>query len=221
VAVALSFKRRTVWAFAGGLTIFFTGHSAYFYFDLYYGPRFVFETFPWIAVLTAAGVVRFWRVVYSRSEKMVIRKAARIFLLVTVLSGVCIGFPSLCRYYSANYCGNSPQLLELVRERNLRNAGVFLKSLGQFEYGSVMPLNKLDVRRGDVVFARYVPERTEEFMNEYPRDEYWVLEFNILEAAGARNTGPDHFIVDSIRWIPIAPASQEADSQKALKENHP
>jgi len=58
--ILLAPRRRETWALAGAIAIYCFGHSLYFYFDFYYGPRMIFETMPWVLAAAAGGIGTLW-----------------------------------------------------------------------------------------------------------------------------------------------------------------
>jgi len=194
-------RDRRMWAFAGAFVMFIIGESCYYYFDLAFGPRLVFEAFPWLVLGTALSLVSLW----DRARELISSRALRggiaSLLLLQALYGASTLYGRLIRYYSAIYCGHGPELPRAIEERRIKNGIVFLSNKPEqaFIYGNLFLLNALDIGDGDVIYTRYVPAKLEPMIEAFPRDENWILDVEFDSLPG-RNVYSDRYEVAKLRW---------------------
>jgi len=202
-------RDRRAWALVGAAALFVAGQSLYYFFDLAYGPRLVFEALPWIVFGTAAAMTALWRAARARVAWRAAPALVAALLALQSGAGAFTLYPRLARYYAANYCGQGRELLREVEKKGLRNAVVFVQTKWnrRFAYGNVFLLNALDVRESPVVFVRFAPEAVAPVIETFPRDEYWLLSVD-YEDLPTRNVYSDRFRITRLDWNPvrIAPA---------------
>ncbi|MBN1900042.1 glycosyltransferase family 39 protein [Candidatus Sumerlaeota bacterium] len=211
VALLLGIRERETRALVIALLIFCAGHSLYYYFDFYYGPRLVFEALPWFVIVSARGIFLAFR--FAASQKGVWKNALyTILFLLLFLNLVKITgktYPNLIRYYSTNYCGQGKELMNEVRRRDLENAVVFLRTPDAFAFANLSHLNPIDLEEAPVLFARYVshpPERLPAMISAFPRREYWILDVSYMPMEGV-NDYADRFAIASMKWSELRQGS--------------
>lgn len=215
-------RDRRAWALVGAAALFIAAQSLYYFFDLAYGPRLVFEALPWVAIGTAAAMTALWRAARARfaaranpaegSNLPALSNAAgraapallAALLALQSAAGALALYPRLARYYAANYCGQGRELLDAIEKKGLRNAVVFVqtKSNRLFAYGNVYLLNALDARESPVVFVRFSPESVAPVIEAFPRDEHWLLSVD-YEDLPTRNVYSDRFRITKLDWNPV------------------
>lgn len=201
---------RRAWALVGAAGLFIAGQSLYYFFDLAYGPRLVFEALPWIVIGTAGAMAALWRAARARvaagshGARRVAPALLAGLLALQSAAGAATLYPRLTRYYAGNYCGQGRELLDAVREKGLRSAVVFVqtKSNRRFAYGNLYLMNTLDVGKGPVVFVRFSPESVASVLDEFPRDEHWLLSVD-YEDLPTRNVYADRFRITRLDWNPV------------------
>jgi hypothetical protein len=164
--------------------------AAYFFYwfqDLCFGPRFLYESLGPLLVLSARGVVEFPRFLgrlrgpetQSRS-----RNAMRWVLILSVLSTLGLGLPHLLRIYARNYWGVNDNVHAEVKRRNITNAVVFVNSLFPYfgkswdsYYGAGFLHNTLDFA-GPVVYARDRGVQNYALMRLFPGRRYYYADAN-------------------------------------------
>lgn len=163
---------RTSWALTGAAALFCLAHSLYYYFDFYYGPRLVFETMPWI-LLGSGRTIALLPWPSRRLRVAVIAGVAGVLALGPVRL-----YALLCDYYATNYCGQGTALRDVVRQRRLSGAIVFLRAgpEANFAYATLSPLNAVELTESDVLYARFVPESVGDVMRLMPGREAWILD---------------------------------------------
>ncbi len=197
-------RDRRTWALVGATVLFAFGHSLYYFFDFYYGPRMIFETMPWIVIASAAGLTSLWDWAARVSRPRWILRLVVLTVAVNLAVGVGIFFPKMAVYYSANYCGQGKDLIRIVDEAGLDNAIVFLRTSENFAFANVSHRNTVDLHGSPVLFARYHEERMEQMMAAFPRREHWILDLEYEGRLGL-NDYHDRFEITRARWIRLVP----------------
>lgn len=196
----LRFKRRTTWVLIGAVVLYLVGHSLYYYFDLYYGPRTLFESMVWMLIASAAGAVALWDFIakWPKSKWLLI-----VLGVVVVLWGLNAGFLKRAMYYRQSYCGQGTEALHALRGRDLDNAIVFIRCPDAFAYANFSPLNDPNIAESPVIFARWgAPERMAALVQACSRREHWILDLGYLPIMGL-NDYADRFALKRAEWTPL------------------
>jgi hypothetical protein len=135
-------------------------YLTYFYQDLCFGPRFLYEATAVVCVLTARGLVEGVRR-FRGTEPEAARRAVAL-LAALVVWALAVPVPNLVRLYSADYMGGTSRAVDAVRAAGVGNALVFVRSFYPSAFSQNAPT--LD---GDVVYAQDLPDR-ERLMRAYP-----------------------------------------------------
>lgn len=206
LAIAAAWRCGTRWALAGATALFVVAHSFYYFFDSYFGPRLIFETMPFLIVLSAAAAVSIIRLAHH--WKPAAGPAAAAFMLL--VGGALAGRATADRiaYYAVNYCGQGPDLIREVEAKGLTDALVFLRVRDGFHYGNVAILNKVDLAASPVVFAHYVEDSIAKASAAYPRRETWILDAEYRGIIGPDDY-PDRFTLLGVRWTRVDPPPGE------------
>jgi hypothetical protein len=217
VLIVVRLRDRRTWGLLGAFLIFIVGQGLYYYFDLHYGPRLVFESLPFLLLASAFGIWSAWKWAGNRPAADDHPEGARsrwtwprIAVVAVIASHFAYalafgGWPRLVRYYSADYSGQGSEVVRAVRKKSLDNAVVFVRSADAFAYANVALLNPVDLRSAPVLFARYVPQRIPAMIRSFPRGEYWVLDLD-FESLPGRNEYADRFRVKTLKWVPLEEA---------------
>ena len=194
--LGLTLCRRQLKAYAVflALAFFLAGHAFYHYFDLYFGPRMLFESMPWFFVLTGAGLGSM--ATFSRHHS---RKWPAITgLVVGVVNAafvISFSIPYFYSYYAANYSGNSQDLVRDVRKRIPDDAAVLVQDPGISLFATFFNQNAVDLSTSRPLFVRVNSGnvgRLQDCLDKYPRREKWALAYQFDPAEG-RNIYPDRF----------------------------
>jgi 4-amino-4-deoxy-L-arabinose transferase-like glycosyltransferase len=204
IVVILGFRERATRALLGAILIFCLGHSLYYYFDFYYGPRLVFEALPWFLIASAGGINLAFKFAGSKKPlfKTSLYTALLALLFLNFIKTPVITYPHLVRYYSSNYCGQGTDLLREVKSRELTNAVVFIRTTDAFAFANLNHLNSVALADTPVLFARYVsdpPERLPAMIRAFPRKEYWILDVSYIPIEGV-NEYADRFEIVRLKW---------------------
>ena len=162
----------------------------YWYQDLCFGPRFMYEGLAAIFLLTARGLVAFPRFVVEFAQPLPTdsglsspdprRVSARRATLATVvfcaLGALCVGIPQQLGVYSNRYWGVDGNFRRAVKLYNISDALVFMNvdSPPDYEnfYGSGYQANSLDFL-GPVIYARDQGEDNYVLMKRLPGRRYY------------------------------------------------
>lgn len=196
-AVVLRWSNLRVRGLLAAILVFALGQSAYFYFDFYYGPRLIFETLPWVFVLSGCGVVALADLVRTRLPR---RTASALMAIAVgvVLLGSLAGFAGAVRYYSRNYCGQGGEVLYRVRSRIGANALVFVKSPESATYANFAFLNNIEPGTSPQLFVRDVPQLRSEANRAFPRAECWLAELDLDPLMGPDGYA-DRFLLKDVK----------------------
>jgi len=165
---------------------------AYFFYwfqDLCFGPRFLYESLSPLLLLSARGILEFPQFLARiRGPEMQVRarNVMRWVLLLATLSTLGIGLPHLLRIYSRDYWGVNDKVHARVKRDRIDNAVVFIKPLFPYSgkvwdsyYGAGFLYNSLDFA-GPVVYARDRGVQNYALMLHFPGRRYYCA-------------GPDYF----------------------------
>ena len=184
VALVLLMFRRSVREDFFQLAVFFSVAGAYvfyWYIDGVFGPRFVYETAPMLIVLSARGLTetagmlkKYW----PSNTRNSLFPAASVGLLVLCLTVFSLfkTFPALYDRYSNNYVGAKCNVCDLVRQKDIHDAVVLIRS-NHVHYVSnlIMYLNSplLDT---DIIYARDWKENNELIRLRFPDRDIYLYE---------------------------------------------
>ena len=164
----------------------------YWFQDLWFGPRFLYEGLAPILLLSARGLVEFPRFVGRAAGAEAETGTRNVIAVAVVLSlavATTVGLPRLLRKYAYNY-GEYQRVRAKVAEGGIRNAVVFLGPPHAFYYGAAFLDNALDFE-GPVVYA--VDRGIENYvlMRRFPGRAYYYADpdtfFAITDVDSLRN----------------------------------
>ncbi len=151
----------------------------YYYQDLCYGPRNVFEALPFAVILIARGLYAIRDDVGGalRCSRSQIVKCSLAVLFAMVFITMVTTVPRLYHRYWRNYWRVTGELRSLVLESDLENALVFVHP--SLDYGNGFQLNPPDMHSGPLFPEDLGPEIREKVIRAYPdrRVFYAVEEF--------------------------------------------
>jgi hypothetical protein len=154
---------RLLLATSGGLVV---AYALYWYQDLAFGPRFLYEATGFLILLVARGVRELSRpgqgTTVSRSGLVVLGCVASAVWLLAV------PMPLLLRKYGSGYFGGTSRVVDAVKAAGLRDALVFVNT----SYPSAFSQNAPGLD-GPVVYARDLPRR-DELIRLYPGRRVFV-----------------------------------------------
>lgn len=174
VAMLFALRARNRWdalllASGVSLAVF---QFCYWYQDLCFGPRFLYEaSVTWLA-LTARGMLAAFDKVAGEPDPTV--RGRRHRFLVSVLAvgwaiGLGISVPARVRDYADAYWGVDRTLLNALERQHIREGLVFVKSA----YGAVLPANSPWLDQ-PLIFAIDMNQRNQRLMRLFPQASAWL-----------------------------------------------
>ena len=156
VLLAIGFRRKEplpgwVWGVPAALLI---GHFTYWYVDFCFGPRFVFEALPCVAIITAVALRELW----SRAPR---RLALASLLALLAAPGIWLGF---YRNYGRAFYDVDDRASRIIAAAAPKDAIVFVPSE---RYGGYVWRNDPWLRRG-AIYVRDRGARNAEVIAAFP-----------------------------------------------------
>lgn len=163
--------RKEDWLLLSGFLTLTIAHFFYWYQDLCFGPRFLFESAGMLVLLTARSFSAIGPLLGRRFGLTVTPDSARRMLLRTMplalLVTAGIGIPPLYLNKYRSYYRIDASLVQTVQARKLRNALVFC-----FDLGDAYNRNLLDLD-GPVVYAQDYGSLNSALTVAYPDRQYF------------------------------------------------
>jgi 4-amino-4-deoxy-L-arabinose transferase-like glycosyltransferase len=172
----------------------------YWFQDLCFGPRYLYEGLAAVLLLSARAFVEFprfmGRAAGAEAEART-RNLLAIGVGLSLAAAAFIGVPRLMKTYGDRYWGVDDRLYARVTERGLSNAVVFVGNAPTDRflnyYGAGLPHNALDFA-GPVVYARNRGVWNYLLMLRFPGRAFYYADrdtfFQLTDTAGLRNTPP-------------------------------
>jgi hypothetical protein len=167
----------------------------YWFQDLWFGPRFLYEGLALIFLLGARGLVEFPDYVGHAAGPEAATRTRNTILIVGTLSlfvACTVGLPRLLLRYAYNY-DEYQRVRAKVAEGRIGNAVIFLRPPHAFYYGAAVLDNALDLN-GPIVYAVDRGPENYLLMQRFPGRAYY------------RYADPDTFLrltnLDSLRSTP-------------------
>jgi hypothetical protein len=158
----------------------------YWYQDLCFGPRFLYEGLASVLLLSARGLVEFPKFAgraagadAERGTRNVLAVAAGLSLVATA----AIGFPRLLKYYGNRYWGVDDRLYARVVDKRISNAIVFVGRAPSDHwdyYGAGFLHNRLDFE-GPVVYVRNQGVANYLLMQQFPGRAFYYADRDTLQ----------------------------------------
>ena len=136
-----------------------------------YGPRYWYEAFPFLWLLSARGLVKLW----DRGQRRQTRHVCiRLGLALLIALDVAVTIPAQFSFWRGLYfVTNEPW--RAVQQANLHNALVIVRGSLWTDYGAVSWANTPTLN-GDVVFAHELVEGNEAIIAQYPGRSVYLLD---------------------------------------------
>ncbi len=154
-------------------------HFFYWYQDLCFGPRFLYEaSAAWLALSARGMLAAFdWA---AREADAGRRERRQRFLVLVLAAGWAIGLgvrvPERLREYAGEYWGVDRRVLNAVERQGLREGLVFVSS----PYGGVLPANSPWLDQ-PLVFARDLGRRNQRLRALVPGKSAWLEKDGALQ----------------------------------------
>ncbi|MBN2465648.1 glycosyltransferase family 39 protein [candidate division WOR-3 bacterium] len=151
-------------------------YSFYWFQDLCFGPRFLYEGLAPILLLSARGFVEFPRFAgRAAGTETETRNVLALTVGLTMAATAAIGFPEALKSYGNRYWGLDDQLHAKVVSRNISNAIVFVgnsPSDSADYYGAQFLHNTLNFE-GPVIYVRHQGIADYLIMRQFPHRTYY------------------------------------------------
>lgn len=172
-------------------------HVFYWFHDLCFGPRLVYEALPFLVLISVQGIfsipdfirngLGFKRVGAKRIENLV-----KLLIVILFAGDVFITIPGLIkgksydywsdRRYANSYWGVDPYLGKMAAKRKITNSLVFVAfDYPVFPFDSLLWfgsgfLHNVPDLKSDVIYARHLGPRDTLLMNFYPERRYYLYQ---------------------------------------------
>lgn len=174
VAVLFALRRCNRWdalLLASGVSLA-AFHFFYWFQDLCFGPRFLYEAnVTWLA-LTARGMLAAFDSIAGEPDAM-LRGRRHRFLVSVLVAGWAIGLaihvPARVRGYADAYWGVDRTVLNAIERQRIREGLVFVRS----NYGAVLPANSPWLDQ-PLIFAIDRDRRNQRLMKLFPQATAWL-----------------------------------------------
>ena len=175
----LTFTRNpTDWLLLASFVMLPILYFFYWYQDLCFGPRFLYEGLAPVLLLSARGLVEFprfaGRAAGADAEK-VTRNALAVAAGLSLVATAALGFPRLLKYYGNRYWGLDDRLYARVVDKKISNAIVFVGGAPSDHwdyYGAGFLHNRLDFE-GPVIYVRNQGVADYLLMRQFPGRAYY------------------------------------------------
>jgi hypothetical protein len=159
---------------------------AYFFYwfqDLCFGPRFLYESLAPVLVLSSQGVLAFPRFLKESAGPQTAERARgtiMIGLILSLTATIFVGLPPLLKFYRESYWGVDDKVQALVQRQRITNAVVFVTAEFSYcgnvwdsYYGAGFLGNRLDFH-GPVVYARDRDDENYILIRHFPGRRYYL-----------------------------------------------
>ncbi|MFC1713614.1 ArnT family glycosyltransferase [Candidatus Poribacteria bacterium] len=147
----------------------------YFFQSWYLGPRYLYEVSSMVILLTARGILRTPVLVNETFELNAsptrVKASVGTAIAICTLIALSFNFPTFVKFYSENYRGVNTLVFEAVKENNIENAVVFVRSNYQAVYVANSPLCD-----GDVIYVKDLGLKNRLMMDYYPDRRYYIAD---------------------------------------------
>jgi len=197
----LTFTRNPAdWALLGAFVALPALYFCYWYQDLCFGPRFLYEAVAPALLLSARGLIefpRFIRRAVGAAAETRTQNVLAIGMAISLATTAAVGLPRLLRTYGNRYWGVDNRIDAIVKGRGINNAIIFFGSppsdTFQNYYGAGFLRNKLDFA-GPVIYARNGGLANYLLMLRFPNRAYYYADcdtfFRIPDIDRLRNAPP-------------------------------
>jgi len=176
----------------------------YWYQDLCFGPRFLYEGVAPILLLSARGLVEFPRFAgraAGADAETRTRNAVALAVGLALVATGAVGFPRLLKLYGNRYWGVDDRLHAKVIDRNIGNAIIFVGSKPSEPsdyYGAAFLHNALNFE-GPVIYLRNQGVADYTVMRQFPGRAYYYADLDTL------------FPITRVDFLPRLPLIQDLE----------
>jgi len=152
-------------------------YAFYYYQDICYGPRNIYECIPYAMLLISRGLIELWEDIgaFLRIHRKPLRILGWGFLACMVAGMLCTTAPRLYEEYRKTYWRVTGEFRSLVLKTDLGNAVVFVDPV--LNYGNAFQLNPRDMKSGPLFVEDLGADIREAVIAAYPdRPVYYAFE---------------------------------------------
>lgn len=146
---------------------------------VYGGPRYIFEIVGFLSVIAAHSV----RVLIQRLPN----RTLQIFFAVPILLLPLERLPVQLREHSQIYHGQSIQFVKILEQTPVGKNALILLSGDLYTLRTFFFLNALPPSMGNRVFVHDIPEKRNEILAAYPREEVWKFTIHLEPLTGVNH----------------------------------
>jgi 4-amino-4-deoxy-L-arabinose transferase-like glycosyltransferase len=162
---------------------------------VYGGPRYIFEIVGFLSVFAAQSI----KVLLQRIPN----RTLQIFFVVPILLLPLVrSLPFQIQHHSQIYHGQSNQFLKILEQTPVGKNALILLSGDQYTLRTFFFLNALPPSTGNRVFVHDNPEKRNQILDAYPREEVWRFTIH-LEPLPGTNPYPDRWKLTVANLTPL------------------
>jgi hypothetical protein len=170
-------------------------YSFYYYRDIVYsGPRYIYESVGFLAILAARSIQILNGIVERFTGKRFIP-----FLVVLFIYPLLSTLPQQMDYHKQIYHGQSKEFLDLVESNGVGKNALILISGDPHVFRTFYLENSLNPSNSERVFARDIDGLREATLKAYDRKEIWIMRIELGPLQGP-NHYEDRAVIRSVKW---------------------
>jgi hypothetical protein len=162
---------------------------------VYGGPRYVFEIVGFLSVIAAHSL----RALLQRIPNRILKT---LFLVPILLLPLVRALPFQIHHHSQIYHGQSAEFVKILDQTPVGKNALILLSGDQYTLRTFFFLNSLPPSAGDRIFVHDIPEKRNEIVAMYPREEIWKFTIE-LEPMSGQNQYPDRWKLRVANLTPL------------------
>lgn len=162
---------------------------------VYGGPRYIFEIVGFLSVIAAQSV----RVLVQRIPSRILQT---LFLVPILLLPLVRALPFQIHQHSQIYHGQSAEFIKILEQTPVGKNALILLSGDHYTLRTFFFLDRLPPSAGNRVFVHDVPEKRNEIMTAYPREEVWKFTIE-LEPISGQNQYTDRWKLRLANLTPL------------------
>jgi 4-amino-4-deoxy-L-arabinose transferase-like glycosyltransferase len=175
---------------------------------VYGGPRYIFEIVGFLSVIAAQSIT----ILVQRIPNKILQT---FFVVPILLLPLLRALPFQIHQHSQIYHGQSIQFIKILEQTPVGKNALILLSGDQYTLRTFFFLNALPPSAGDRVFVHDIPEKRNEILAAYPREEVWKFTIE-LESLKGQNQYTDRW---KLRLANLTPLQHPKIPNKILQRS--
>jgi dolichyl-phosphate-mannose-protein mannosyltransferase len=144
---------------------------------VYGGPRYIFEIVGFLAVIAAQSI----RILLQRIPNRILQT---LLLVPILLLPLVRALPFQIHQHSQIYHGQSAEFIKILEQTPVSKNALILLSGDQYTLRTFFFLNTLPPSAGNRIFVHDIPQKRNEIMAAYPREEVWKFTIELEPLTG-------------------------------------